>query len=411
MIPTLLPLYTFAKRLGLHPLQFMGVDAPIGSAQSRVEVHPLFQYSWQSADAVSREELAQAVFEAEDELARYMGFWAAPQWSVDERAELVKLRPGSWPASLYDINFDHISVKANYGKMISGGFKAKSLIAAAQAIVYTDADSDTYFETATIGPIATTVTDPEEIAVYYPGLSGDDEWEVRPITVTIAGGNVTIVCRREQLVLKSLLEALDAQAVNGLSNGNFLTTVDVYRKYHDPSVQVQLVWRGTGCYLCNGLVDCEACALTIQNGCLTTKDARLGIVTVSPGTWDADTQTFTGVLPTVCRRPDYVRLWYRSGHRDLSLTQPNIDMDRAYQLAICKLALGKLDRSINSSQAFMEVQRAWNSNLRRGVSTRAASSNTYKVTNYELENNPFGTTVGALDVWRFARNRGLGIEV
>src|SRR5678815_4128134 len=95
----------------------------------------------------------------------------------------------------------------------------------------------------------------------------------------IAGGLCTITCRREQLVLKTLLEALDARPVAGLSAGNFLTTVDVYRKYNDPSVQVELVWRGSGsCTSCD-IDGCVACGLTIQNGCLTTKDRNLGIAT------------------------------------------------------------------------------------------------------------------------------------
>jgi hypothetical protein len=403
MIPTLLPLYTFGKRMGLHPLHLMGVDANIGSARSRVEVHPLFQYSWQSADAVSREELSQAIYEAENELASYLGYWPAPKWDVIERHELVSVRPGSWSRSLYDINGDNISVKADKGKLISGGTVAKALIEAGAAITYTDVDLDTYFETATI-TVNTSVTDPEEIAVYYPGLSGDDEWEVRPISVSISGGVATITCRREQLVLKTLLEALDAQAVAGASAGNFLTTVDVYRKYHDPSTQVQLVWRN-GCGSC-GDSGCTSCSLTIQNGCMTVKDHDLGIVTVSPGTWDADTQTFEYALPDVCRRPDYVRLWYRSGYRNMALATPNNTMDTDYQLAVCKLALGKLDRLIPSSQALAEVQRAWNSDLRKSRATRG-ESNVYKVTNYELENCPFGTTVAGIEVWRWARNRSL----
>lgn len=403
-VPTLLPLYTFGKRMGLHPLHLMGVDANIGTARSRVEIHPLFQYSWQSADAVSREELSLAISEAEQELADYLGYWPAPRWIADERQELVATRPGSWPGTFYDVNLDLVSVKAHYGQMISGGQRAKTLIEAGSAVVYSDADSDTYFETATI-TVNTSVTDPEEIAVYYPGLSGDDDWEVRPITVSISGGVATITCRREQLVLKDLLEALDAQAVSGLSNGNFLTTVDVYRKYNDPSTQIQMVWRS--CTLCS--TGCDACTLTIDTGCMTVKDKALGIATFSPATWSSDDAAFTLVAPSVCRRPDYVRLWYRSGYRDMSLTTPNVVMDSQFQLAICKLALGHLDRDISSSQSLMEVQRAWNTDLRRSRATRGESSN-FKVTNYEIENCPFGTTRAAIDVWRWARRRTLGVS-
>lgn len=406
--PTLLPIYQFAKVLGLHPLHVMGVDANIGSAQNRVCVSPIKQYSWQDSDGVSREELSWAILEAEADLARELGYWPAPKWIDVERVEIEQ--PGAgWYRSMYDIRGDLFSVKTQYGELISGGTEGKSLIDDAVAVVYSDADSDGYAETATI-TVSTSVTDPEEIAVYYPGLSGDDEWEVRPINVSISGGTATITCRREQLVLKSLLESLNpATAIDGLTNGNFLTTVDVYRKYHDPSTQVQLVWRGLGdCWSCSG-DGCASCGLTVQTGCTTIKDKKLGLITISPAAWDGDEESFTYEYPSVCsRRPDYVRLWYRSGYRDMSLSRPNITVAREWQLAIAKLAISKLDRLICSCKGVSDVQSHWSADLRRSASSRGGSS-VYKATNYELENNPFGTTVAAMDVWRLVRRKALGI--
>lgn len=406
-VQTLLPIYTFAKRLGLHPLHFMGVDANIGTAQSRVCIHPISQFSWQDSDGVSREELSQAIFEAEDDIANVLGYWPAPKWTPDERVELIE-RPGYWFSSGYDIRGDRISCKAERGQMISGGRVVKTVVSAGAAIVYTDTDSDTYFETATIGPIATTVTDPEEIALYYPGLNGDDEWEIRPISATITGGTVTIVCRREQLVLKALLESLDpATAIGGLTNGNFLTTADVYRRYNDPSVQVEFQWRSSdwvgGCSSC-GDIGCVSCGLNVQPGCMTVKDKKLGIVTLSPGDWNATNQDFDTAIFDVCRRPDNVRLWYRSGYRDMSLSKPNTSMAREWEVAIAKLAIARLDRNICSCKTVADVQAHWNTDLRRSTGTA-----NYKVTNYELENNPFGSSVAAMDVWRLVRRRSLGI--
>lgn len=401
VVSTLLPVYRFAQLVGLHPLHFMQVDANIGSAESVVCIAPIMQYTWQHSDAVSREEIAQAILEAERELADYVGFWPSPRWEVAERKLVDKpYLVGAWAAGNRLWSGDLLSVKTDYGKVISGGFRAKTLIDDAAAIVYTDEDGDGYSETATI-TVATTVTDPGEISIYYPGLSGDDEWEIRPIKVSINGGVATIVCRREQLVLKSLLERLDAGTVNGLLDGNFLTTVDVYRKYHDPSHQVEFVWR-------NGIASCSCssetcgCSLTIQNGCLTVKDDDRGLFTIEPGEWDSSTGTFTGTEFDVCRRPDYVRMWYRSGLRDMSLSLPNWQMAREWELAICKLAVTKLDRPICSCRSVQQIMERWSINLRQQVGTQARS-NSYKVTNYELENCPFGPTIGGMDVWRFAR--------
>lgn len=409
--PTLLSLDRFANVLGLHPLHFNQVDANIGSASSRVCVEPIYQYSWQTSDGVSREELALAIMEAEHDIAYTLGYRPGVTWEVDERVELVKSHsPEMWYSHGYDVRGDMMSVKAKYGHIISGGRKQKTLIQAADAIVYTDADSDTYFETATVvTPIAATITDPEEIAIYYPGESGSDEWEIRPTRVTISGGNATIVFRREQAVTKALLESLDALALNGMTNGNFLTTVDVYRKWHDPSVQVQFVWRSTdsGCYSCSG-DGCVHCGLTVQTGCMTVKDKELGLVTLSPGDWNADDEVYDVNAFDVCRRPDYVRLWYRAGYVDNNLLTPMIALSRRWELAVAKLAISKLDRNICSCKAVSDVQAHWNVDLRRASSTQAQSSS-YRVTQYELENNPFGTTIAAMDVWRLVKREGLGV--
>jgi len=408
--PTLLPLYRFAQIVGLHPLHFMGIDATIGSAESRVCIAPIFQYTWQHSDAISREELALAIFEAEREIADVLGYWPMPTWQQAER-ELV-IRPyivGAWASTNRLGMGDLVSLKADYGKLISGGWRAKTLIDDVAAITYTDADSDTYFETATITVNVGTVTDPGEIAIYYPGEAGADEWEIRPIKVSINTGTgiATITCRREQLVAKLLLESLDAQSLNGLTNSNFLTTVDVYRKYHDPSKQVEFVWRnGIDACACSSTESC-ACSLTIQNGCMTVQDDRLGMFTMEPGEWDSDEASFTGGEFTIRRRPDYVRVWYRSGHRDMNLALPNWQMAREWEIAIAKLAVTKLDRPICSCRSVQQIMERWSTDLRASIGT-SARSNSFKVTNYELENNPFGSSRGAMDVWRLVRRQALG---
>lgn len=406
-IPTLLPIYQFAKVLGLHPLHVMGVAVDIGSGASRVCVEPIQQYSWQDSDGVSREELAQAISEAESDLCRELGYWPLATWTLDERVDLEQ-PAASWYSSIRDIRGDLFSVKAGQGLVISGGRRSKDLINASRPIAYADNDGDGYAETAEV-TVSTSVTDSEEIALYYPDLNGDDEWEIRPLSsVTIAAGVATIRFRREQAVLKTLYDRLDAGVVNGALDANFLDHVAIYRRYHDPNVQVQMVWRGSDC-ACAGDSSCGSCGLAIQNGCLTVKDHKLGLVTVSPAEWDSSASQFVATQPEVCgRRPDYVRLWYRAGYRDMSLTRPNTTMAPRWQRAVAKLAISKLDRLICSCKGVSDVQSHWSADLRRSAASRGGSS-IYKVTNYELENNPFGTTIAAMEVWRDVRRASLGI--
>lgn len=402
MTPTLLPLYTFAKRLGLNPIHFMGVDVPNTSADNRVCIHALPQYSWQDADGVSRDELSGYVAEAEENLAGALGYWPISTWTADERIELP-IRTDNWFNDMFDVRGDRLAVKTKYGQLISGGKQGKYSVQTGVAVTYTDTDSDLYFETATI-TVNTSLTNAEEIAVFYPGLSGDEEWQVRPISCSISGSVATITCRREQLVKKEILESLDWHSVNGLDNSNFLTTVDVYRIYHDPSIQVELVWRGGGC--CSD-GSCGSCSLTIQSGCTTIKDKQLGLLTMSPADWNGT--DFDATCLSECRRPDYVRMWYRSGFRNMTYSRPNLQMVPEFELAICKLAISKIDRNICSCKGIEDKQTRWNTDLRRSNSTQA-SANSYRVTPYELEACPFGSTLAALDVWRLVKRRGLGIE-
>src|SRR3990172_8866390 len=126
--PTLLPLYRFAQIVGLHPLHFMGVDANIGSAESRVCIEPIFQYTWQHSDAISREELALAIFEAEREIANELGYWPLPTWQAQERQLVPRGYGERLAATSRDIAGDIMSVNADYGHIISGGRRVKTLI-------------------------------------------------------------------------------------------------------------------------------------------------------------------------------------------------------------------------------------------------------------------------------------------
>lgn len=409
-VQTLLPIYQFAKVLGLNPLHIMGVWYDNGSGRQVNCGEAIMQYSWQAADGVSREELAQAIQEAEEQIATHLGYWPAPTWTSDERVE-VDQPADAWYRSIRDVVYgiNQFGVKASHGELISGGRKSKTLMTAGRPVAYTDNDGDGYKETAEVTVNAGTVTDTEEIAIYYPGLDADDEAEIRPLSsVSITAGVATIRFRREQAVLSSLYERLDAGVIDGSADANFLSTVDVYRRYHDPNVQAQLVWSGSQCS-CSGLSSCGTCGLTIQNGCLTVQNRALGIVSTTPADWDSVANDFVSKPAAVCgRRPDYVRLWYRSGYKDMAIKRPNVEMSPKWQRAIAKLAISKLDREICGCKSVADVQGHWNSDLRKSKGTRGENI-TYKVTNYEMDNNPFGTTVAALEVWRLVRKESLGL--
>jgi len=393
-VRTLLPLDRFARIVGLNPLHFNQVAVTASEAATCGAI--LFQESWQNADHMGRDEVAHAIAEAEGNLARQLGYKLLPTWEVAESLNFKSNKPyrnPMWMAPDYGLN---------WGNIISGGVEAKLVIQAGAAIVYTDVDSDGYSETATI-IVATTVTDAEEIAIYYPSQSGSDDWEIRPITVSISGGTATIIARREQFVLANLLTRLAPEEVEGTDNASFLTTVDVYRHYNDPQTQIQFMWEG-GCNC--GDSSCYACTYEVQTGCLTVRNHREGIIAAHPANWNATVSAFDSTVFTACRTPDKSRVWYRAGlrHRESVLV-----MDSNWERIVAYYALTMMDRPICQCNSIENVTAHYKTDFALRSSTQAASTQ-FRITDRLLD-NPFGTTLGAVNAWRAVQREALGEAV
>lgn len=296
--PTLLPLYRWAQLMGISPLNFcqIGADAHPQTGCG----HIIYQYDWQNADAVGRESIASAIRQAEDILADLVGYRLLPSWEVDEFERTTRpARRELYNVSLKGVRSQLQSVQTKLGHVISGGIQAKAVIAAGQTVTYSDQDGDGYNERARV-TVTTTVTDPDEIAIFFPGESGADEWEIKPIKVSIASGTATIDFRREQLPNPDLWERLDAAEIDGDIDANFLTTVDVYRRYNDPQQQVQLMWEPLPESFCGcGDDSCISCNWSTQFGCMMARDNRLGLFTYRPASWNATTEDFDEAEPSV----------------------------------------------------------------------------------------------------------------
>lgn len=413
--PTKLPLAVFARVFGMHPLHFEQVYVPgITDLDAHCQ-HMQFQHEWQDSDAVSREEIARVIAEAESKIENALGYKLAPTWEMDEwkpTDRYYQPEQYNWLAS--DIRGYRHTVQANWGYFISGGIQAKTLITAGAAIVYTDSNSDTYKETATVGPIATTVVDPNEIAIFYPGKSGDDTWEIRPTNVAISGGSVTITFRRELVVKEDLLEAFDVDdaGAEGTNDAHFLSTVDVYRRYNDPQTQASFLWEPLAtnwCASCNGS-GCAACAYSAQTGCLITRgDPRRSIVGYFPAEWDNTNKEFDSVGWAVSRQPDIVRLFYYSGWRNK--TQRYINrMDPEWERTVAYMAASMLDRPPCSCGA--DVWKRWrddfalNNGDADGLPQFRTPTGSGRVV--DILNNDFGTRRGEIYAWRKVQKARIG---
>ena len=400
--PTLLALDRWAAIVGLDPRHFNQVTiANLAPTRNCKQIWT--QYAWQSIDSIGREEVAQAIQRAESDIITALGFYPVPQWVNGE----VVLTPRDYDryslgcSNLAQPAGRFVSVQAAFGQLISGGLETRNLIAspAIGAGQWSDPDGDGYDDICTL-VVATTVTDVNEIRVYFPGHNGEEEWEIRPLrSVAIAGGNATIVIDRHLLVDPDLWEALQPGEVDGLVDANFVTSVDVYRVWNDPSQQAQLQWERMPNECDCGSTSCASCAWATQWACLQARNPRLGIFTYQPADWDAIGEFYSLAALAASRRPERVRLYYRSGYQSSKVKRPMVEMDPTFEQMIVRYSICLLDRPICSCSNVEGFRQLWTED--RALVGQLPDAGRYQMRPEDLA-CPWGTQKGAIDAWRQA---------
>lgn len=392
---TWLSLNEWAQIIGINPLHFSGLSSSLFNNNVCGDV--IFQYSWQHSDRVGREDICMAIKQAEQDIAREAGYNLMPDWTVAER--LGYPQPAVPIAYGYGLNPRGMlkSVELRKGHVISGGIRTKSLIQAGCAIARTDQDTDGFQETCTV-TVSTLVTDINEIHLYYPAKSGDDCFEIRPISVYISGGVATIVFKVWQIVAANQRDRLDVSPLDAADPASFESTVDVYRVYNDPSTQVQFMWENGG-----GCGTCVACQFGTQAGCLHNREARIGLVVPAPGTWNSDEGEFDASEWSACLEPDQVRFWYYSGYTDFRLVRPYAEMSPYWKFAVAYYAASLLDRPVCGCSNVNQFIEKWRTDTALNNSQR-----TFISTPDQL-GNKFGTTLGAIYAWKAVHKSGMRV--
>ena len=402
---TKLSLADFARIMGINPLHFAQVQLEVFA-----DVHcaqPLLQYDWQDADKVSREQIARAIAEAEAALEQYLGYRLLPAYEVAEVQRIARPNiPRVWNLNGYDMNAYPLAVEATWKKFVAGGVEAFTELEDAASIVWDDANAWGWPPNGTV-TIATTVTDACEIAVYYPGHGGEAEWEIRPISVAIAGGSAVVTIARELLVDPDLYAAFDPSAVDGTDDGTFLSSVAVYRRYHDPSSMASMIWERVG--LCGCVGGCPSCGYAEQAACLVARDYELSWLSFRPGEWDADDETYATRGFTVGRAPDMIELSYRAGNRDERQSCPTRDMPEDMKRVVAYFAASKLDRTPCDCNPRYFERMAEDLAFRSGITDEgSAQLAVYRIPERDVE-NPFGTRRGAIEAWRWTQRPGMQV--
>lgn len=351
-----LSLNRFAQILGIHPLHFHQIgsigDRPQGCGMVWLE------HDWQGPTHVSRESIAFAIRQAENDLEQFLGFPLYPKWFEDIFIPM-RFSPVVLPKAYY----------------ITGGVRAETLIQSGAPLSYEDDDDDGFSEIATAN-ITVTFTDTEEIDIRYPGLPD----RIRPVKVTILDGIATITLNRYDLVIKSALEALSPEQLDGLDDDNFLDSIDVYRVYNDPSQQVTLQSK---CRRCGTEFSCAACEFDEFTGCIQAEQKKSSIVHVTPATYTDGTWTHDFCL----HEHIYAgRFNFKAGWTG----------DNIWEEAITYLAISRLNVGLCACPTVKDKIDWWATDFDR--SDRTAS---YKPQNFQKD-NPWGHTRGAMYAYSVA---------
>lgn len=375
-----------------------------------------YQFYWQNEQQVSREEIAQAIVEAENDIAKVIGLPVAPWWWEDVYNYPRYYRRDVFEFGMSDNRGANKSVQLTRGGFLQGGQRATTLITANAAVVRTDTDGDGYKETATI-TTPTASTDKCEIHCYFAGELANPDWEVRtPRSITLTGGNVIFTFWSWQLIDPELQQRFtvtgQSEPIDIEANASYVSVVDVYREYNDfTAVSSQLLWErvnafnlgivpvGWCCSSCGGS-GCIACELYAVDGCIHVQNAEGTFVVPTPATYDSDAGQWQADYTSLCRDPDMVKVWYYAGNtsQDFKAGRNCDPLDRNLAQAIAWLATARVNRpfcACNNSLAFPGP----NSLQRDASFTGSRELGTFAISQQDLE-NPFGTKIGEIRAWK-----------
>lgn len=388
--PTKLSLYEWGRIIGIHPLHFAGVDLEDEAYKHPHCYQPWVQYEWQAGDRVGREAVARAIAMAEADIEQQLRYRLLPTWEANERHEATTLYTG--------LQHGDTRYMTNWRQVREGGCRATSELEIEQQ---TDPDPaphlvDIFWDDGgywQIGVVLVVIPEGlalDEIHLYYPGKGPDPTWEIRPCEITLEDATTArVTFPRECAVLEEFWNTLSPVAANGAEDADFLTTVDVYRVYNDPSCQVDYLWQPEGLCGCDGEGGCSGCTIRHQTGCFTVIDPQMGYVGTRPGAW-AD-GAFTEGAWTYTRRPDGVALSYLGGYRDEGKTMPNREMADVFRRAVAFYACALLERPV--CDCTVHTWARWRSvrgaDARFEASARASGGA-----------SPFGPWEGAIHAWQ-----------
>lgn len=381
-VETLLPLDTWAGILGISPWEFNQCSYPFSKSVQCSDV--IYQFPWQH-DHLSREEIAEAIADAEMMLAYELKYWPAPKYFVDQVLPYPRPYQPDRFGFAGNIRGQMKTVQLEWHKVHSGGVINRTLLGTITELsldlTKLDEDDDGIYETfqAVITHASISdLTNPYELALYFVasdrhGQALDETWRIRPITVSITGDTATIRGHRTLLINPEIEFAADAKKIDPKDDLNYVTEVICYRVFTDDTATDALPYQGVAQW--KTIPGCtQNCTFQVKELCLGQDSNDMGMVFASfgsPSSW-----------PFADRDPDRLSVNYLAG-LPLVNGQMNSEMARIVTyLSVSLLANEKCgcDRSNRILARWRKPVLRFQDNNDAGAEAFAASRNTFPMT-------------------------------
>lgn len=322
----------YAQKVGIAECPFFGVN-------HNVEETDLCRDIWTKPE---RDMVLRYLAEAQEEIEQWLGFPAAARWIAD------------------DEQYFTVPTIARWGKIVEAGVRDTDTISLNETV-------DHAADPAVVGPIATAVTDIDEIFIYHPGT----DIEIIPSSIEVSGGFVIIEIPRCRMVREAFADN-DESGISYTTLTNFESLVDVKRVYNDASTNATIVYpHGGEC--------CTSCSGTADDGCMTIVKSEIGEIDILPATY-TDGVWVASSLTCRCCEPTIAKLNYRAG---LDPVTSQIE-DAIIRLAHSKMPVSPCACDIAS--------RVWERDRKQ-----------IEPMTREVRNCRFGSSEGAWMAWQFVQ--------
>ena len=388
---TILPLDWWRQAMGIDPYHFWQMTFTGHPMRGYSHIYP--QRRWQYTEVQtampardakrgpSRYDIIEAMIKAEGMLAHYapLNTWPGPTYVENEKVILTKPRQ----VTLYRQLPYGLTTKWHHIQNV--GVETFDPITAGVVLTYTVGSDDV---TCTV----TTTVLAGEIVVCYPG----ETTQLRPITVTKIGNIATITIKRwlcadpDQWDTATPIDATDVT--------NLLGTVDVYRRWIDPSQQIVLAWEPgiSGCG-CLNTDSCAACQQATCYACAIRRDYTIGFVGWQASTWNVATGEYdrdTGCWP-YNRHPDYAYISYEHGF-------PNDNqryMSQRWVQTVAELAAANIPDYVTDTTTQPDILYHWREDM-----AVANDQGKHRIMDMGDLFTPFGTRRGQVEAWRAVKS-------